>query len=226
MKINCPVCQIQIPSEQINVATDVAFCPQCEQATALSDMLAAGQDLAGFDLDDPPKGVRFQETYDGWKLVNSTRSWAALFLVPFMCVWSGGSLGGIYGSQIMAGEFDLMLSLFGIPFVLGTLFLGSIALMTVCGKVVVSTSYDQGRVFTGVGPFGWTQKFDWASVTHIKKDTSFNNRNDAQTVQWAITMIGDKQTRINLGYNENQRLYVLNALRRLMNARATNTHIG
>lgn len=90
MKITCPVCQIQIPSEQINVATDVAFCPQCEQATALSDMLAAGQDLAGFDLDDPPKGIRFQETYDGWKLVNSTRSWAALFLVPFTCVWSGG----------------------------------------------------------------------------------------------------------------------------------------
>lgn len=68
----------------------------------------------------------------------------------------GGALGGIYGSQIMAGEFNLMLSLFGIPFVLGTLFLGSIALMTVCGKVVVSTSYDQGKIFTGVGPFGWT----------------------------------------------------------------------
>ena len=77
--------------------------------------------------------------------------------------------------------------------------------MTVCGKVVVSTSYDQGKIFTGVGPFGWTRKFDWASVTHIRKNTSFNNHNGVQAVQWAITMLGDKQTRINLGYNENQR---------------------
>ena len=62
----------------------------------------------------------------------------AFFLVPFMCVWSGGSLGGIYGSQFFQSKFDLSMSLFGIPFVLGTLLFGSFALMTVCGKVVVS----------------------------------------------------------------------------------------
>ena len=47
----------------------------------------------------------------------TTRSPIAFFLVPFMCVWSGGSLGGVYGSQVLNGEFDLGISLFGIPFI-------------------------------------------------------------------------------------------------------------
>ena len=68
-----------------------------------------------------------------------------------MCVWSGFSLGGIYGSQIAAGEFNLGLSLFGIPFVLGTLFFGSLAVMTVRGKVVIAVDRNAGRIFTGVG---------------------------------------------------------------------------
>ena len=226
MKITCPACQIQIPGEQINVATDVAFCPQCEQMTSVSDMLASGQDLAGFDLGDPPKGVHFEETYDGWKLETSTRSWAALFLVPFMCVWSGGSLGGIYGGQILAGKFNLMASLFGIPFLLGTIVLGSMAAMTVFGKIVVSTSYDQGKVFTGVGPIGWTQNFDWASVTHIRKDSVAGSDGDVHPSSWQITLVGDKRTKIYIGLNEDRRLYILNALRSLMNVRSTSRHIG
>lgn len=226
MKIACPACQVQIPTEQINVATDVAFCQTCEQATSISDQLAAGQDLTGFDLQAPPKGVWFEETYDGWKLGASTRSWAALFLVPFMCVWSGFSLGGIYGGQIIAGKFDLFHSLFGIPFVLGTLLFGSIAAMTVCGKVVISTSYDQGRVFTGVGPFGWTRKFDWASVTRIRKDSVINSDGVTSPGNWLITLVGDKRTKLTLSFGEDRSLYILNALRSLMNARKLGRNVG
>lgn len=44
-------------------------------------------------------------------------------------------LGGIYGKQIYEGEFDLKLSLFGLPFLLGTIVIGSFALLTLCGRV-------------------------------------------------------------------------------------------
>ena len=38
-----------------------------------------------------------------------------------MLIWSGGSLGGIYGTQIANQEFSLLQSLFGIPFIIGTI---------------------------------------------------------------------------------------------------------
>lgn len=53
---------------------------------------------------------------NGFEISATTESPIAFFLVPFMLVWSGGSLGGIYGTQIANGHFNLFLSLFGIPF--------------------------------------------------------------------------------------------------------------
>ena len=43
---------------------------------------------------------------DGFRLTLSTRSCIAFFLVPFTLFWAGGSLGGIYGTQIAKGEFN------------------------------------------------------------------------------------------------------------------------
>ena len=40
-------------------------------------------------MDAPPKGIRYQESIDGFRLTQSTRSGAAWFLVPFMTLWSG-----------------------------------------------------------------------------------------------------------------------------------------
>lgn len=213
MKITCPSCYIQIPGEQVNVTTDVAFCTPCEQVISVSDVLASGRDLEGCDLAKPPQGVHFEETYDGWKLVTSTRSWAALFTVPFACLWSGMLLGGLY-----TGEFDQ--PLLGIPFLLASLFIGAMAVMTVCGKIVVSTNYDQGKVFTGVGPIGWTQTFSWASVAKIRKRSYVTCDGYAHSSGWLVEIVGEKSTRIHFGLGADRRLYLLNALRSLLNARS------
>ena len=156
MKLSCPTCATLIANDQVNVQTDVAFCTQCEQAYSISALIAAGQDAEEYESIEPPRGVWFDELYGGWTLGASTRSPIAFFLVPFMCVWSGFSLGGIYGMQIIEGEFNLLLSLFGIPFVLGTLLFGSIAIMSVCGKITLTVNGQTGKLFEGVGPIGWT----------------------------------------------------------------------
>src|SRR5262249_16818358 len=64
----------------------------------------------------------------------------------------------------------LGLSLFGIPFVLGTLFLGSLALMTVFGRTVVWVDGNQGYVFAGIGPFGRKRRFDWSLITEVYEE--------------------------------------------------------
>jgi hypothetical protein len=90
-----------------------------------------------------------------------------LFLVPFTALWSGGSMYGIYGNQIREGKFDLGQSLFGIPFLIGTLvLLGIIAYLTF-GKWTIALDRGQGSVFVGLGPFGWTRHFSYNRNTLV-----------------------------------------------------------
>ena len=214
MKITCPACESPVPANQLNIATDVGFCPRCEEAFAVSERVAGGDCAEGFDLHAGPPGTWFEERVDGWTLGASTQSWAAVFLVPFMCIWSGGSLGGIYGTQIFSGKFDLGLSLFGIPFVLGTLFLGSIAAMTVCGKLVVSTDGSEGRVFTGVGPMGWTRRFDWSTIQQVREGVS--QTTDSGGTNREIALVGAGGLKFGSELSEGRRYYLLQALRRLL----------
>lgn len=217
MKITCPNCKAPIPGGLINVETDVAFCRNCDEAYSLSDLIAAGGDAGGFDLATPPKGAWFEETLTGWRIGASTRSYTALFLVPFMCVWSGFSLGGIYGSQIVAGKFNLLLSLFGIPFVLGTILFGSIAVMSVLGKVIVSVDRNAGTIFTGVGRIGWMRRFDWEEITRIEEDLlSYRNSGSSGLV---ISMVGKSRTKFGSMLSDERRFFLLQGLRKLLFSR-------
>ena len=104
MRVECPVCKQIIPGDSINVAKDVAMCPACHEAFALSELVAQGHETDS-DLGEPPNGTWFRTEANGWELGGTTRHPIAFFLVPFMCVWSGGALGGIYGTQIIQGKF-------------------------------------------------------------------------------------------------------------------------
>ena len=221
MKINCPQCSNSISPHQVNVATDVAFCERCEEAFSISDLISAGQAAEEYENVDPPQGVWFDDTIGGWILGASTRSPMALFLVPFMCVWSGGSLGGIYGMQIIEGEFNLLLSLFGIPFVLGTLLFGSIAVMSVCGKITVTVDGNTGTVFEGVGPIGWKRQFDWSGVTRIEEDHRVYRSSRSHQMQSTIVLEGKKRLKFGSLLPEARQHFMLHTLRRLLAARPT-----
>jgi hypothetical protein len=122
VELHCPDCGLPIQAADIAPAQGVAVCRFCEETFPL----AACQTAVPFadrnivPVMTPPKGVDFVETMDGFRLTLSTRSCIAVFLVPFTLVWAGGSLGGIYGTQIAQGKFNWMMSLFGIPFLIGS----------------------------------------------------------------------------------------------------------
>jgi hypothetical protein len=141
----------------------------------------------------------------------------AIFLVPFMCVWSGFSLGGIYGTQIVDGKFNLVLSLFGIPFVIGTLLFGSIAVMSVCGKITLTVDNNLGRLFAGVGPIGWTRQFDWASITRIEEDRLGYNYSGSHGL--VIALIGKTRLKFGSMLREPRRYFLLQGLRKLLASR-------
>lgn len=212
MKVRCPKCSGGVPPDKVNVATDIVFCPACNEAFRLSDCVGASN-TDGSVLDSPPRGAWVTEDVQEATVGASTRSPVAFFLVPFMCVWSGGALGGIYGSQIASGEFDLMMSLFGIPFLLGSIIFWTLAIMAVCGKVVVRVSHEQGSVFVGVGSIGWTRLFNWTDMQTIREDRA----NVYHYGGYGAGIVLEGTSRIKFGTNlsEKRRYFMLHALRQL-----------
>ncbi|MCG8471618.1 MAG: hypothetical protein MI742_07150 [Desulfobacterales bacterium] len=207
MKIKCPICAKVIPSSQTNIATDLAFCEKCNESFSISEFI----EMASLDTDplneEPPKGAWLKRGMFNIVVGASTRSPIAFFLIPFMCVWSGGALMGIYGSQIKSGQFDLRVSLLGVPFLLGTIVLGAWSLMTIIGKVEVSVGNDSS-VFVGIGSFGWTRRFDWQSVKSIKEGYSKNDTTE-------IVLDGKKHLKFGSGLNEDRKHYLIKVLKYL-----------
>src|SRR5215472_5110189 len=156
MKLSCPRCGDLIPSAEVNIAKDLARCTRCAEIYAASELMELDD---GFELDHAPRGVRFSRESDGFSVAATTRSPVAFLMVPFMSVWTAGSIGGIYGTQIASGEFSLGMSLFGLPFLIfGALFWG-FALMAIAGRVRVRVRGDEGEIFTGVGGIGIRRRF-------------------------------------------------------------------
>jgi len=150
MKIVCPTCQQSIPADDVNVAKDVAFCRICDEAYSLAIMVECG-DASNSELAEPPSGSWFTTGENEWQVGATTRSAAAAgILIPFTVVWSGGSLIGIYGTQIWNGDFSITTSLVGIPFVLGSVVLICVSVISVLGQVVLRGCDDDAVLFTGV----------------------------------------------------------------------------
>ena len=202
--------------DDVNVAKDVALCRRCAEPFSYADLIA-NQEVAQVDLMNPPKGTWFKQDGSSWELGCTTRSPVAFFLIPFVCLWSGGSMWCIYGTQFHRGHFYLSQSLFGIPFLIGTLVLVPAALMTMCGKFYVRVESDEGRVFTGIGPLGWSRRFRWSEVREVREWMRKWQRNDRNLPM--IELDGPKPIRFGSGLTEPRRLFFLAALRRMHSGR-------
>jgi hypothetical protein len=212
MEASCPKCHALIPAAQVDVATDVAGCPTCGEVFALSSIVATQDVSPEFDINDPPAGAWFYDDFRGWRIGASTRSPAAFILLAFWCVGLGVVVDRLYGRQIATGEFNLAASLFGIPFVLGTLLCGGLTAMRVFGRIDVLVTETAGRVFTGVGPFGWTRRFDWSNVTRIEEQVlgyDYPGNGDGQV----ISLVGKKRLKFGSMMSDLRRHFVLQGLR-------------
>lgn len=196
VELHCPECGLPIPASEIAPSAGLAVCRSCDQSFAIEACKTAvpfGQRAQPMPT-HPPKGVQVEESMDGFRVSVTTRSAIAWFLVPFMCVWSGGSLGGIYGTQIYKGEFNLFQSLFGIPFFLGTLLFGSIAMMALCGKYILEVRGDEFRHRVGFLGLYWTRRRRWSDYdrAELAEQTS-RTRRGGYSVQHQILLKGPEQ---------------------------------
>lgn len=175
-----------------------------------------GKNLSNFDINNPPKGAYINHLPDGVQIGATTRSWFAFFIVPFMIVWSGGSLGGIYGSQILSGEFDIFMSLFGIPFLIGSIIFWGIALMSIMGKVEVTLDSNGGHIFTGVGKIGLNKRFLWSEINSVREEISTSRGRNGSSTNHYISLEGQRQVRFGSHLSSERRYYMLKTLEQLI----------
>ena len=195
MQLSCPTCHAKIATDDINVSTDVALCRACGNTLHLTEALGATSPFLSslmssiappsgpVDLNSPPSGAWYEPAADGFTAGATTRSLIAIFIVPFTCVWSGFSMFGIYGTQFLKGQLSLPQSLFGIPFLIGSMFLISWCAMSVFGKVTVSVHGDRLTIFTGAGPIGITRVATLSDFKSTREDWGrFTNNNQPSRV--------------------------------------------
>lgn len=211
--MNCPNCNTEIIAKNINIKADIAQCHECNTIFKISSTLNETTTF-DFELNNPPKGAWIESEVDEIVIGASTRSPIAFFMVPFMLVWTGGSIGGIYGKQLVSGKFDLMMSLFGIPFILGALLFWSITFMTLWGKIEITLDSKGGKVFTGIGLFGRTKKFSWAEVSVVREKKSYFN--SAGNNGNAIYLEGKRRISFGTILRSSRRYYLYNALKIIM----------
>ncbi len=217
MKITCPECGKEIPIADVNPSTDVALCRGCGKTFSFAG-LAQEEETPDFDFSKPPRGAWVRQLGGGFEVGSSARSGVAIFLIPFTAVWSGGSLGGIYGKQIARGHFDWKMSLFGIPFLIGSAFLIPIALVTAFGKVVVRGEGDQGSVRIGVGPIGWTRRFRWSEIKGVHRSMT-KWQQDGRNLPLIELQRDGKPIRFGSQLSDERSAFVFAALKRLHAAR-------
>ncbi|QDU98454.1 hypothetical protein [Lignipirellula cremea] len=210
MTVACPRCQRPLPAEEINEAADLAGCPICGELYTLSELVAgAEQGPVTFVPLQAPPGCWCGEEFGAFEVGGSTRSWRALVVVPWVGAYSTITLGNMYGSQIEMRQFNLVLSLIGIPFLLGAILFATLALMSICGKVVVTIVGRECRIFTGVGPIGWTRRVNLETILHVEMTAHTWNH-----TYWALTLVGPT-TNIRFGtwLSRKRQEYFLDALR-------------
>ena len=182
---HCPSCSSPIPVDDINVSTDIALCRKCG-ATQSFATLRNVPNVSDVLSKPPPKSVKIERDMMGGGTTLTYRriAWGSLlFLIPFTALWSGISMFGLYGTQIQKGELDLEKSLFGIPFLIGTIILFSIILFNLFGKWTIHLNQGQGTVFSGIGKLGWNRRFTY-------------NRNSAIVIQDSNTRVNGRQLEV------------------------------
>lgn len=222
MALNCPKCNHEISKDHINIQTDLAQCQFCDHLfqisnhissspmASISSTVANPSHVSGAHLQLPelPTGVWHTNDLQYTILGATTRSYIALFLVPFLLFWSNG----VISVDMLQGEAEF--PLFILPFiVIGTVFWW-LALMSVFGKVEIKADSQGGQIFVGIWKIGRYKKFEWKDISAIEEEsnmfTQYPGNSGAQ-----IVMSGRTRYNFASGVSQARRYYLVQTLKNL-----------
>lgn len=208
MKLACPVCESDVPLEDVDMSSESAFCCRCQRAFDCKDWIQSAL-VTPENLRHPPEGASYERSARGFKVVVSTRSYRWLFFLPAACFWSALMLFFSWACFHAQPGMRWILFLFLTPFWLFGAALWCGVLMPIFGRVAIQVDGETGRIFKGVGSLGWSRRFDWREVEKIRLSTYY-------LVNWnaeQITLEGDQVIQAARGVRHDRLCYMLIALR-------------
>lgn len=210
----CPNCGKELALADVNVSANVALCRACNYAGPFLNASLIPR-MTDEEMARPPKRVSLRRDFGDALMISCRPARTSLwFLVPFALFWSGFSMAGIYGSQIWRGAFDLKLSLFGLPFLFGTVALVTIILYQLFGMTTVTLSKGCVRVFTGLFGKGRGREMEFGPGTTVTLEISgYRVNNVAQ--QEILLKSGDRELKFGaMMLPDEAKKYVAAVLRR------------
>lgn len=232
----CTKCRRVIPSDDINVAKDVAYCRQCNVSYRLSDLTFGNESDPGVNLQHPPQGAWYR-TNGATIVVGATnRSLGAALGVLFVTLfWNGivsvfvtqAIVGTLYNFQIpipawfpkMGGSSTgpgetLFLWLFLTPFIMIGLIAVVLCFSTLFGRTEVKIANTRGAVFIGIIALGWYRRFDPSQVRDVRTNEVRNEGKETITI--LIETREGKQIKFGSHITNERRQFIFGALRKTL----------
>ena len=235
----CPKCRRVIPSEDINVAQNVAYCRTCNISYPLSDLTLDNDVSTYVDLNRPPKGAWYRSDGGGTVIGATNRSHGAAFVMLFFALFWNGivSIFVVFVISATLHNFNIpvpdwfpapkmnggnmtpgmtvFMWLFLTPFIAVGLMVLSICLSSLFGRTEVKIENTRGTLFTGVGPVGWKRNFDASQVKDVRLYESRSNNGNPSFSILLETREG-KQFKLGSLLSNERRQFVLGAMRRTL----------
>jgi hypothetical protein len=241
VKLTCPKCSQDIPTEDVNVGKDIAYCRGCNESFELSALTHGAELEAGADFSHPPAGAwrrsEGMETVIGATHRSPGLAAAGLAVALF---WNGivsvfvsantaATLrhlglqlpawfpGPKMNGPLMPLGMTIFLWLFLTPFMAVGLVLIGTFLSYLAGHTDVRIANGQAVVFTGVGALGFRRRFDPRDVKDVRiEEGQWRDRNGypRQTLRILVETREGKEIKFGTSLSAERRKFVAAALRR------------
>lgn len=239
----CSKCQRTIPSEDVNVAQDVAYCRPCNLSYPLSALTRGLGIDAKVDLHRPPAGCWYRDNQSGTVIGATHRSVGmALPTLLFGLFWNGivsvfvllavaGTLKHLdvavpawfpapqmNGSDMSVG-MTIFLWIFLTPFIAIGLGLVGAFLACIAGRTEVRIHNKEAAVFVGLGAMGFCRRFTPAAVRDVRIEDKQWRDSDGDRQRKASILIETrtgKQIKFGSMLTEERRHFVAGALRQAL----------
>lgn len=236
----CPRCKGVIPSEDINVAKDIAYCRNCNLSQSLSALTSGAVVDEDVNLSQPPAGAWFRHDPDVMAVGATNRSLSGAFgMLIFTLFWNG-----IVGFFVLVAVAETMrhlgismpswfppfmaksnnspvglivfLWLFLTPFITVGLITFGVFLNCVGGRGEVRVQNGRGVLFTGIGPLGSRKQFEASDVRDVRlEDRSwFDSQGHPCRKAQIIIETGSQSIQFGSMFSDERRRFVAGVLKK------------
>ena len=242
--VSCPTCHAAIATDDLNMKEGVALCRACDRMWRLGEIAHDPEDAAADEVSEetPPSGCELNDLGNAVVIRAACRGGSGLFFLFFTLFWNSivsvfvllavGSLythivgplpswfpfTGTSGKGKSANNMPLGMTIglcvFLIPFVLVGVGTAMAAVLGLAGHYRVTLRGVEGEAFTGVGPIGWTRRFDASTVKSVKIKYADSETNDKPNKE--IVIDADRTVKFGVMLTERRRQWMVGVVRRLL----------